>query len=117
MVPAIESMAVVSVTALGVDASGAVGAATAAVRGCDVFVDVAELVDVEAEVARLDKELVKIEGFIEAKRRKLADATFTQRAPAPVVQKEREQLADLESRLANGRAALAELRTRRASPG
>ncbi|MFM8635210.1 MAG: valine--tRNA ligase [Planctomycetia bacterium] len=110
---AIESMAVAEITALGGDVMPAALAATATAHGCDVFVDLAGLVDVGAEIARLQKETEKTTGFIEAKKRKLADATFASKAPPAVVEKERAQLAELEDKLAKGLAALADLQSRR----
>ena len=107
---ALESMAVVELTAVGPDAAGAPAAASAPAGGCEVFVDLAGLIDVEAEIGKLVKENEKTEGFIRAKQAKLADEKFAARAPEAVVAKERAQLAELEERLAKGRATLAELR-------
>ena len=114
---AIESMAAVELTAVGPAAVGAAGATAGTAAGCDVFVDLAELVDVDAEIARLEKDHVKTEGFIAAKRAKLLNETFTARAPEAVVAAERAQLAELEDRLAKGRAALAALRARQGNAG
>jgi valyl-tRNA synthetase len=108
----IESMAGATLEGLGPDVAGVAGAAAASVLGCDVFVDLAGLIDVAAEIARLTKENEKTTGFIAAKRRKLADETFTSKAPAAVVEKERAQLAELEEKLAKGEAALTALRPR-----
>ena len=63
---------------------GTAGAATASAGGCEVFVDLAGLVDVEAEIARLVKENEKTAGFIAAKKAKLADEKFSARAPEAV---------------------------------
>jgi valyl-tRNA synthetase len=115
MKAAIESMATVAITALGPGAVGATGAATATAMGCDLFVDLADLIDVGAEIARLAKENEKTAGFIAAKQAKLADEKFAAKAPPAVVQKEREQLADLEAKLAKGIATLAELESRKGS--
>ncbi|MFM7138070.1 MAG: class I tRNA ligase family protein, partial [Planctomycetota bacterium] len=112
---AIESMAAVELTALGPAAEGAAGATAATAGGCDVFVDLADLVDVDAEIARLEKDSAKTEGFLKAKRAKLANDTFTARAPEAVVAAERGQLAELEERLAKVLAALAALRARKAA--
>ena len=113
MRPAIESMAGVEVAASGPDATGAAGAATASVLGCDLFVDLADLIDVGAEIARLTRENEKTAGFISAKRAKLADETFAAKAPPAVVEKERAQLEELERKLAKGMATLEELAARR----
>lgn len=112
MRPAIESMAAVGIDSFGPDASAPPAAATASAAGCDVFVDLAGLVDVDAEIGRLVKEHEKTEGFIRAKQAKLADEKFAARAPEAVIAKERAQLAELEAKLAKGVAALAELRGR-----
>ena len=106
---AIESMAMVELTAVGPEAAGAAGAATAAVPGGEVLLDLAATVDVGAEKVRLAKENEKLVGFIAAKRSKLADEKFAARAPEAVVFKERQQLAELEEKLAKGQATLAEL--------
>jgi valyl-tRNA synthetase len=109
---AIESMAGADLATVGPEAVGVAGAATASVLGCDVFVDLAGLIDVGAEIARLEKENEKTAGFIAAKKSKLADEKFSARAPAAVVEKEQAQLAELEEKLAKGHATLAELRAR-----
>jgi valyl-tRNA synthetase len=111
---AIASMAAADLAAVGPDAAAPPSAATATAAGCDVFVDTAGLVDVAAEIARLEKENEKTAGFIAAKQKKLADGTFAARAPEAVVAKERAQLAELEAKLAKGQAALADLRSRKA---
>jgi len=113
----LESMAVADITALGPDAEGGALGATASVAGCDVFVDLAGLVDVAAEIGRLEKELEKTVGFIRAKAAKLANADFIGRAPEAVVAKEQAQLEELELRLAKGRATLADLHARRPADG
>jgi len=113
MQASIESMAAVEITALGPDATAAPGAATASAMGCDLFVDLADLIDVGAEIARLTKENEKTAGFIAAKQTKLADEKFAAKAPPAVVAKEREQLAELEAKLAKGVATLAELASRK----
>jgi valyl-tRNA synthetase len=113
---ALESMATADVTAIGPDAAGAPAAATATAGGCEIFVDLAGLIDVAAEIVKVAKENEKTEGFIQAKRAKLADEKFAARAPEAVVAKERAQLAELEEKLARGRAVLADLRSRGPAP-
>jgi len=115
MLPAIQGMAVVTVTAIGPEACGSPGAATATAAGCEVFVDLADFVDIAAEITRLEKDNAKTDGFIVAKRKKLADEKFAARAPEAVVAKERAQLAELEDRLGKGQATLAELKAKPAN--
>jgi valyl-tRNA synthetase len=62
--------------------------------GAGVFLPIADLIDVAAERMRLEKELSRLDGEINRIDRKLANADFTSRAPAEVVETERERLAD-----------------------
>jgi len=110
---AIESMAGANLGPIGAEAAGAPGAASAAAAGCELFADLADLIDVDAEIARLARENEKLAGLIGSKKAKLGDEKFAARAPANVIQKEREQLAEMEDRLVKGVATLAELSARK----
>ena len=83
--------------------------ANVTLSGMDVFVDLAELIDVPAEIARKQQEVEKLTGFIAAKEKKLANETFVDRAPAEVVQKERDSLKDLQDQLAAAKEVLERL--------
>ena len=76
----------------------------------DVFVDLAGHIDLDAERARGEKELQNLRQQIEAKEKKLANENFVSRAPADVVQKERESLSALRDRLESTMAALEKLK-------
>lgn len=80
-----------------------------ALPGMDVYVDLAELIDVPAEIVRKKQEVEKLTGFIAAKEKKLANESFIARAPAEVVQKERDSLKDLQDQLAAAKEVLAKL--------
>jgi valyl-tRNA synthetase len=108
----IESMGAADIGGLGPEASAPPSASTASAAGCELFVDLADLVDVDAEIVRILKENEKTEGFLRAKQAKLADEKFAARAPEAVVAKERAQLVELEAKLAKGVAALVDLRSR-----
>ncbi|MDR3310110.1 MAG: valine--tRNA ligase [Oscillospiraceae bacterium] len=77
---------------------GLVSVATDAVR---IFIPLAELVDVDAERARIVKELEKAKSEIEKTEAKLRNAEFTSRAPEQVVQVERDKIARLTALAAN----------------
>ncbi|MCI4567658.1 valine--tRNA ligase [Lysobacter sp. CFH 32150] len=69
-------------------------AAAGIVGDLKLFVPLAGLVDLDAERARLDKELKRVEGERAKSENKLASETFVQNAPAAVVEQERQRLAD-----------------------
>jgi valyl-tRNA synthetase len=58
---------------------------------------------------RLEQELAKAEAEIERARRKLADARFVERAPAQLVQEERDKLERFEREAAELRERIADL--------
>ncbi|MBI4628651.1 MAG: hypothetical protein HY729_08080 [Candidatus Rokubacteria bacterium] len=59
--------------------------------------DLAGVVDVAAERQRLDKEIKRAGEAVEFLRAKLARPEFVERAPAEIVAKERERLAEQEA--------------------
>jgi len=86
--------------------------ATALAGDLEILVPMAGLIDVDAELARLDREIDKI--GIEAKKLtgKLSNPKFAHNAPAEVVAKERQKLEDFEgslSQLQEKRSAIAEM--------
>ena len=86
--------------------------ATALAGDLEILVPMAGLIDVDAELARLDREIDK--NALEAKKLsgKLSNAKFVDNAPAEVVAKERQKLSDFESSLSQlqeKRTAIAEM--------
>ena len=87
-------------------------AATALVGALRVLVPLAGLVDREAELKRLDRQLEKAAAAVAALERKLGNENFAARAPAAVVEKERARLAAqqaAQAQLAEQRARIARL--------
>ena len=107
------SMAGASATAWGPAVQSPALSANFTAAGCEVFVDLAEHIDVAAEITRNEKEFEKLQGHIGAKEKKLANESFTSRAPADVVAREREQLQELRDRLVSTSATLADLKSRK----
>jgi len=66
-------------------------------------------VDVEAERARLSKEVARLEGEISKAKAKLTNESFVARAPAAVVEQEKARLATFETSLARVREQLSAL--------
>lgn len=67
-------------------------AATALAGELEILVPLAGLIDVQAEVTRLEKEIAKLEKDVSRLSGKLANDAFVAKAPAEVVEAEREKL-------------------------
>ena len=67
-------------------------------------------IDVEAELAKLNKELEYLLGFKKSVEKKLGNERFVANAPAAVVEGERKKLADADAKIANIQASIAALK-------
>jgi valyl-tRNA synthetase len=75
----------------------------------DVHVDVSAFFDVDAEKARLTKEIANLRGHADSLEKKLANENFVSRAPADVVQQQRDKLVEVRGQAEAAEAALAKL--------
>jgi valyl-tRNA synthetase len=69
--------------------------ATALVGEMKILIPLAGLIDKDAELARLEKEIGKLQSNVEKTTAKLVNKSFVDKAPAEVVAKERERLAEM----------------------
>jgi len=74
--------------------------ASAVVGDLSILIPMAGLIDKEAELARLDKAIDKLEKDAARTRGKLGNENFVGKAPAAVIEKEKAKLSDAESALA-----------------
>lgn len=74
--------------------------ATALVGEMEIHVPLSGLIDKEAEIARLSKELTKLDNDVKRLSGKLGNAKFVDNAPAEIVQKEKEKLNERKTALA-----------------
>ena len=82
---------------------------TAVTDNARMFMPMADLVDLEKERARLQKELANAEKQLQGQIAKLSNQNFVTRAPEAVVNVEREKQAKLEALIENLKANLAHL--------
>jgi valyl-tRNA synthetase len=111
MRPHFRSMASAVLTAVGLDVSAPPMSAHFTAGGIDIYVDLAEHIDVAAEKSRKEKESAKYDQLIAAKEKQLSNAAFVSRAPAAVIAKERAALEELRAAKASTEATLAALRS------
>jgi valyl-tRNA synthetase len=105
-----QSMANATSTGFGPDATVPPTHAKTALPGMEIYVDLKNFIDKEAELVKNLQLEEKLLGLIIAKKAKLANENFVNRAPAHIVQAERDGLAQLQEQLASVRTALAALR-------
>jgi valyl-tRNA synthetase len=113
MRPYFETMAGAELTAIGPNVTAPPLAAHFAASGIDVYVDLAEHIDVGAEISRNEKEKAKTEQLIAGKERQLSNEAFVSRAPAEVIAKERAALEELRAKQKSIKATLAMLRAKK----
>jgi valyl-tRNA synthetase len=113
MAPYFASMAGATCDHWGSDAQPYANTASFTAAGAEVHVDLADFIDVEAEIARLTKDRERLEQGIANKQRQLGNENFVARAPAEVIAKERAALAQMEEQLTANATALAALRAKK----
>ena len=86
------------------------GAAAFMVGTTEYAVPLGNLIDVEAEIARMEAELKHKEGFLQGVLKKLSNEKFVSHAPAAVIELERKKQADAESIIKSLKESIAALR-------
>ncbi|MFC4767891.1 valine--tRNA ligase [Effusibacillus consociatus] len=84
---------------------------TAVVTGAELFLPLAGLIDIEAEIARLEKELKHLDAEVERVDKKLANQGFVAKAPAEVIEAERAKGKDYAEKRDKVKARIQELRS------
>ncbi|KAF0142882.1 MAG: valyl-tRNA synthetase [Stygiobacter sp.] len=73
--------------------------ASAVVKGCDIFIPLEGLIDLNVERARIEKEIARILGSFNGVRKKLENESFVSKAPADVIERERMKMNDWQKAL------------------
>lgn len=85
-------------------------AKSAVIAGAQIFVPLAELVDLSEEIAKMDREIDHLQEEVKRCKAKLANKGFVDHAPEAVIEKEKAKQADYESQLAGAVQRLKELK-------
>ena len=86
------------------------GAASFMVGTTELAVPVGNLIDVAAEIEKIEAELTRLEGFLKGIEKKLGNERFVSNAPEAVVALERKKQSDAQSKIATLRETLAGLK-------
>jgi valyl-tRNA synthetase len=80
------------------------------VKGVEIYISLAGKIDIEKERARLLKEVSRLENLIGSTEKKLSNEGFTSKAPANVIEAEREKLESMKGSLLKTRENLDSLK-------
>ncbi|WP_196246200.1 valine--tRNA ligase [Lacticaseibacillus zhaodongensis] len=97
----------------GADIPEAKTAASAVITGATVYVPLAELIDFDAEIAKLKKTSDKLDKEIARIDKKLGNPGFMGKAPAAVIDEQRQKKADFETKQAAAQDRIKELEAAR----
>lgn len=75
------------------------GSAAGANDICEVYIPLEGIIDIEQEINRLQKELVKVKADQIKTKTKLGNSNFTSRAPKEVIEKEKNKLKEFDSKV------------------
>ena len=77
--------------------------------GAEVYIPMAELVDLEEEKAKMNDEIAKLEKEVQRSEKKLGNKKFVDNAPEKVVEAERQKAVEWQQKLAAAKERLASL--------
>ena len=99
-----------NLSAISVVEAKADGAAAFMVGTTEYAVPLGNMIDVEAEIVRMEAELKHKEGFLQGVLKKLSNEKFVNNAPAAVIEMERKKQADAESIINSLKESIAALK-------
>ena len=83
--------------------------ATALIGDMKILIPLAGLIDKDAEIARLEKEIGKITNNLEKSEAKMGNASFVDKAPEAVVAKERQRMEEMHTAITQLKAQLTKI--------
>lgn len=76
-------------------------------------VPIGDLIDIDAEIEKQEKELQHLKGFLIGVQKKLSNANFVSHAPEAVVEKEKKKQSDAQEKIANIEESLKALKAKK----
>jgi len=110
MSPFLDSMAGATATQWSASPTTPSINAHIAIDQMDVYVDLTQFIDVAAEISRNEKLLSNLVKQIQGKEGRLSNESFVSRAPADIIEKERQALGELVSQRDVAEQAIEKLR-------
>ncbi len=95
---------------LGTDLTAPEKSMSSVLSGVELYLPLAGLLDLDAEIARLEKELKKLDGEVERVQKKLNNQGFVAKAPAHVIEEEKAKEKDYVEKRATVQARIDELK-------
>ncbi|MDO1605254.1 valine--tRNA ligase [Lactobacillus sp. YT155] len=95
---------------ISLDAKAPELAMTEVINGAEIYVPLAELINIDDEIKRQEDELAKVQADLDFVNKKLSNEKFVANAPEQVVAEQREKLASYEERKQKIEARIAQLK-------
>jgi valyl-tRNA synthetase len=108
--PSLERMARINSLSLGSGLAKPGYSASSVVQGQDLFVPLEGLIDIAVERARLEKEIARLEGQLKGVLAKLDNPNFAGKAPADVIQKEKDKQENFRQTIVKLQSSLDQLK-------
>ncbi len=108
--PSLERMAKINSLSLGTDLAKPGYSASSVVHGQEVFIPLEGLIDIGVERGRLEKEILRLEGQLKAVLAKLDNPNFAGKAPADVIQKEKDKQENFQHTILKLKTSLEQLK-------
>lgn len=90
----IQSLVRVENLTVAADLEKPKASASSVVKGCDIYIPLEGLIDLDVERQRLEKEINRLDGLLNTVTKKLSNEKFVNNAPADVVEKEKTKQHD-----------------------
>ena len=94
---------------IGADVEAPKLAMSSILAGAEVFIPMAELVDLDEERSKMEKEIAKLEKEVERSNKKLGNKKFVENAPEKVVEAEKQKAVEWQQKLVAAQDRLASL--------